>query len=446
MNRFKFLAFFITILTLLLASPLALGVDSNSGLPADKIESRASAQGSPLDLDNAIRLALEKSPYFVQSALEIDVRRLDESDSRYAFIPTFAVQTRYYISPPFQSGNGFRGAVLEFRTGDYNPAEAYFSLKIRKLLTQLAILAHKETIDAGILQLAQTFIKLGTLERLEENLNQIAELMRQKTALAKERLALGTASPAELKLAAQEEALVKAESDHLTGLKTSTVETLKVYLGLTPDEPVDVISQAGSQQALGEFKPETASEDRFLSRAFALQMQAIKEKLQEWQIILAYASFAPTLTFGLRNPVLEENRGYYVEMVLTLPIWEGNKRIHEISREKIRKRQLLAETRLKKNDLKLEWQAAVNRLQEAASALDLARRAEELAELKVAEEAVLYQSKGNLSPLIEARVALLRARQKRENLLQDYNLAALEIRHLTGDLFDHYVSVADRQE
>lgn len=446
MNWLQNIVFFLSALALLLAPPLARGAEPSPGPPEVKSENRAAVPESPLDLDRAVRLALEKSPYFLQSALEIDVRRLDESDSRYAFIPTFALQTRYYITPPFQSGSGFTGAVLEFRTGAYNPAEAYFSLKVRKLLTQLAILAHMEAIDAGILQLAQTFIKLNTLKELEKSLNQIAELMRQKTALIRERVALGAASPAELRFVAQEEALVRAESDHLAGLKASTVEILKLNMGLTPDDAVEVASVTGSQQALGEFQPGTASEDRFLSHAFPLRMQAIKEKLQEWQIILAYTRFAPTLTFGLRNPVLEENRGYYMEMVLTLPIWEGNKRIHEVSRQKIRKQQLLAETRLKKNDLKLEWQTAANRLQEADSAMELARRAEELSALKVAEEEVMYLSKGNLSPLIEARVALLRARQKRENVSQEYNLAALDIRRLTGDLFDHYVSVADRQE
>lgn len=444
MNLLKSLIVFLFILAMFAPWPPASAAGPDPHAPANKADTQAPSP--PLDLDRAVRLALEKSPYFVQSALEIDVRHLDESDSRYAFVPTFAMQTRYYMNPPFAPGTGFTGAVLEFRTGVYNPAEAYFSLKVRKLLTQLAVLAHMEAIDAGIYQLAQTFIKLNAVDQVKENLNQIADLTRQKAALIRERLTLGTASSTELKIAEQEEAMIRAELARLDASKTAMIDTLTVYLGLAPEEPLEVADQDGGRQALNGFVAETATEDRFLSHAFPLRMQDVREKLQDWQIILAYARFAPTLTFGLRNPIVEEDRDYYIEMVLTLPIWEGNKRRHDVSRQKLRKQQLTTETRLKKNDMKLTWRTAESRLKDAQLALDLARRAEELAELKIAEAKVLYASQGDLSPLLDARVALLRARQKRYNLSQERDLAVLEIRHLTGALFDQYVQVSDWQE
>jgi len=444
LNLLKSLIVFLFILAMFAPWPPASAAGPDPHAPANKADTQAPSP--PLDLDRAVRLALEKSPYFVQSALEIDVRHLDESDSRYAFVPTFAMQTRYYMNPPFAPGTGFTGAVLEFRTGVYNPAEAYFSLKVRKLLTQLAVLAHMEAIDAGIYQLAQTFIKLNAVDQVKENLNQIADLTRQKAALIRERLTLGTASSTELKIAEQEEAMIRAELARLDASKTAMIDTLTVYLGLAPEEPLEVADQDGGRQALNGFVAETATEDRFLSHAFPLRMQDVREKLQDWQIILAYARFAPTLTFGLRNPIVEEDRDYYIEMVLTLPIWEGNKRRHDVSRQKLRKQQLTTETRLKKNDMKLTWRTAESRLKDAQLALDLARRAEELAELKIAEAKVLYASQGDLSPLLDARVALLRARQKRYNLSQERDLAVLEIRHLTGALFDQYVQVSDWQE
>ena len=44
-------------------------------------------EGGPLDYQDTIKLALRQSPYFVKSSIEIDVRGLDESDSRFSMIP-----------------------------------------------------------------------------------------------------------------------------------------------------------------------------------------------------------------------------------------------------------------------------------------------------------------------------------------------------------------------
>ena len=53
-----------------------------------------------LDFQEAIRIALRQSPYFTKSALDIDLSRLDESDSRYGLLPSISFRTRYYVNRP----------------------------------------------------------------------------------------------------------------------------------------------------------------------------------------------------------------------------------------------------------------------------------------------------------------------------------------------------------
>ena len=50
-----------------------------------------------MDFNACIRLALEQSPYFKESTLEIDVRRLDESECRWSFIPSLTMVTTSYV-------------------------------------------------------------------------------------------------------------------------------------------------------------------------------------------------------------------------------------------------------------------------------------------------------------------------------------------------------------
>ena len=50
-----------------------------------------------MDFKACVNLALEQSPYFTENALEIDVRRLDESDSQWAFVPSLTLRTHRYV-------------------------------------------------------------------------------------------------------------------------------------------------------------------------------------------------------------------------------------------------------------------------------------------------------------------------------------------------------------
>ena len=53
-----------------------------------------------LDFDTCARLAIRQSPYLIRSDLEITLRRLDETDSKTDFFPSFNIRTRYYLTLP----------------------------------------------------------------------------------------------------------------------------------------------------------------------------------------------------------------------------------------------------------------------------------------------------------------------------------------------------------
>jgi len=110
---------------------------------------RTSAAGPPLDFDAAARLALRQSPLFTRSALEIELKRLDETDSRSAFLPSVTLRTRYFVHRPEDPHLNPRSYSVSFLTEDYNPIKAYFSLQIRKLLTRMAILSHLRVIGSS---------------------------------------------------------------------------------------------------------------------------------------------------------------------------------------------------------------------------------------------------------------------------------------------------------
>jgi hypothetical protein len=73
----------------------------------------------------------------------------------------------------------------------------------------------------------------------------------------------------------------------------------------------------------------------------------------------AYARFLPTLSVGVRNPDplgdTARNQEFYAFIGVNLVIWDGYKRVNDISRQALRDRQMESRTRVEKFDLRSEW-------------------------------------------------------------------------------------------
>ena len=124
--------------------------------------------GTPLTFEEAVKIALTQSPAFTKSSLEIDIGRLDETDSRYAMVPPLTFRTYYYVNRPSGTGYG-KPYSLNFSTDPYNPIGAYFTLQARKLATQAAILGHMGVISNGLLKSGKLLPATGRLAQAGRN-------------------------------------------------------------------------------------------------------------------------------------------------------------------------------------------------------------------------------------------------------------------------------------
>ena len=168
----------------------------------------------PLVSDNAVRLALRQSPYFTKSALEIEVKRLDEKDSKSDFYPSLTGTARYYLVQPKNNTNSqsYQWAVS---TPNYNPLFAYLSLKANRIVTQIAALAHMKAISAGIERLGKAFLELNAVENLAKLRGRATDLAKENLSYARERQRLGEITPLEVQIASQEVDVAAAEQEDL---------------------------------------------------------------------------------------------------------------------------------------------------------------------------------------------------------------------------------------
>ncbi len=404
-------------------------------------ETGATIGAERVDFAAAVQLALQHSPDLDHTGLEIDIRRLDEDDSRYSFFPTLSLRVSHYLSA---------GTSLALVTDPYNPLEAHFSLKVRQLLTRMAALRHQQTIDSGIHDLAGMFLRLDNLAQQALVQDELLALARQKQLFARNRFASRAVSRLQLQIIAQQVELARIKADRLAAAADRLAADIRSFLGMAADGSFRPAVSNSASQVLGDYQPEAATIEQFRAHSFELRIQELQKQLQEWNITLAHAEYLPRISFGLRKPDIlttSNDDDFHLLAGVSFPLWDGLKRRRNIARQKLISRQYSLAMARREQELTRQWRAARQGLQNAAIELRQATAAAELARLR-AEQSGLRYGAGELTlpDNLDAKTAYVEARGEQLARRLDYDLAALRIRFLSGDLFNSHLTVASLQE
>lgn len=437
-SRSKRALLFIALLVFALA-----GSGVNLPTAAAAAEPAVSADGL-VNFDELVHLALRQSPYLLKSSLEIEIRRLDESDSRFGMIPPVNLQTYYYVNRP-RDIQGFTSKPysLSFRSESYNPIGSYLTLQAQKLASQMAVWGHLKVISEGLQNLGKLFLDLGALKRLAAYQADLVGLARENLTYAENRRSIGTGTSLEVKLAAQELELARNEAERLRHTELRTLGQVKSFLGLKREQNLQLDLRNAHHQVLGSFDPATATLAQAKERSYDLKILKLKEELQGYNVALAKAKILPSLLFTTQTPdplSLNSSHGLYVGFGLEVPVWDGFKRLRNVSRQKAVLKQYGAEKGVKELDLSDQWEATQSEVQEAAAASKLVQSQEELARLKERQAQIRYQSGGvPLPAYLEGRKAVLEAQKNAAVKAMNYQAAVLRLRLISGDLGHSYV-------
>lgn len=435
---------------------LALAPDRAAAMPEVGPAGAAVSQESvplpegPADFDTCVRIALQKSPFLIKSALEIDIKKLDETDSRYGMIPSVSFRTSYYLNRPTRSDLNPQPYSLSFISEQYNPFESYFTIQARKIITQIAVLSHLQVISEGLYRLGRMMLELDALKKVALQQEELVDLARQNLDYAEKRLAMGTGTSLEARLAAQELEMARAEKERIAAGQKKALQNIKAFIGLKPPQGLELNLREARRQVLGTFEPEATTLEQVRSRSNELKGYALKKELQGYSITMAKTQMLPTFFVGAQNPdplSLTEAKGIFFSVGLQVPVWDGFKRLRNVSRQKVILRQFTAELEEKELDLASKWQAALDDLHYVAAARKMAQGQEELARLKERQSDIRYHSGGvPFSSWVEGRKTNLEAQKNGVLKSLDYDLSVLSLRQLSGDLGYSYVDASSYQK
>jgi outer membrane protein TolC len=398
-----------------------------------------------LDFDGCVRLAIQQSPYLTKSAVEIDIRRIDENDSRYTIIPPpITFRTYYYVDRPRQpAGLNPRPYSLSFTMDPWNPVGSYFNLQAEKVATQMAIYTHLQSISTGLERLGTMFLHLASMKTLTAMQSNLIKLCREQLTYAENRRTIGTGTSLEVQVATQELELAKNELAHLELTRKRTLSNLKTFLGLKPEQPVEFDLHDARRQVLGSFDPAAATLEQAKAGSFELKILQMKKEMQGYNVTVAKTRVLPDLLFTSQTPdplSVTSARGLYVGLGLQVPVWDGFKRIRNISRQKALLKQVGADKDVKELDLTDKWNEIQENISGSAAGLKIAKSQEELTRLKERQAEIFYNSGTDQLPAwLEARKASLEAQKGSFTKALAYDDLILNLRQFSGDLGASYV-------
>ena len=261
---------------------------------------------------------------------------MDEADSRWGMVPPLTFTTIYYVNRPEHTGNS-KPYNINFSTDPYNPLGAYFTLQAQKLITQMAVLTHLQSISKGLQRLGDYYLQLDTLDKLAACQRELVQVSRENLTYAENRLSIGTGTSLEVKVARQQLDLAQGEQEGIALSMKRVLAALKNFLGLPSTQDFTPNFRDSKRQVLGSFDPATATLDQAKDRSYELKAIELHKQLQNYNIRLAKAKVLPTFVFTTQTPSplnVSNGQGLYVGLGLQIPVWDGFKRIRNVSRQK----------------------------------------------------------------------------------------------------------------
>lgn len=412
----------------------------------EKITLRPAPKGV-LDFDDCVHLALSQSPFLVESAMDIRLNQISETDAWWKLLPSISIRTSYAVTRPDSSDNRYS---LNFGTDSYDPVSAGFGIQAAKLVTEVAVLGHMKAISEGLNQVAALYLKLFFMDQATVLQDELVALARHEKAYLSNLLKTGGANPLEVRIAEQQVELAQLESDRLAAERSEDMEKMKTLLGVQMDDHLKLNLDDANDQVLGHFMLDSVSLEDARRNSFDLKIRKHFGELQKYKVKLAWAEFLPRPFFELRSadPIQGGgSSGLYFDVGLNVKLWTWGERYRNVKRQRMNVEKNRVRYDLESMDMETTWRSLNALYRRNIASMKVARAQVELAGLKKRQSEISYQNGTQPFPIYLEQIKQYFMARKNAILKEmEQYLALLELRHMSGHLYNGYVNSGEIRE
>lgn len=435
-------------------------LDEAPGVPVENKEKLDAAipnlydPDKSFDFEDCVYLTIQQSPMLVNSAVDIEIKKLAVTDAVWKYLPeprlTVTVTnniTQLNNDSKDTPGNYGRPMVrVGFDANIPNPVRSYFEHKVQNILLNLAISTHRKAVAQAIYNIAAAYLNLQAQREIVEAQKELIPLSKELSNYWRHVESVAGRQGVELDLARQGE-----RERELTMEKTNMQEVmdrtrLKILAGVNPHQQFQINTKNADSILAGFDGSRLKWEDRWSETEDDLLLRT-QIKLADYNIMLAWAQYVPNMTLSVNNypPAGQSNppsgkEDTFIHLAFDFPLLDWGRRYRGVQTARMQKAQAFHDMANKRNEYCNKWLEAEQACALAQTEYKLQKNRFETAEMQYKEARISFdEGTVELPVVIDTREAMIGARISLIKAELDYKLAQLKWMDVANVLAERFL-------
>lgn len=476
--------YFWVLLFLICSFPFALGCSSQKagikspelpprhwleeapGVPVENKEKLEAAVPNLYDpsktfnFEECVFLTIQQSPVLVNSAVDIEIKKLALTDAIWRYIPeprlTLTVSnnlTRYNMDErDTPSDYGQTSLRAGFYANFPNPVATHFEHRVQRILVNLAIATHRKAVGEAIFKIASAYLKLQAQRDILEAQKELLPLTKDLVNYWEQVENVAGRQGVALNLAKQARRARELVIEKTNMQEIMDRTQLKILAGVNPEMRFNVNTDSANDILQGFDGNQLKWEDRWQSTEDNLLLRA-QVKLGDYRIMVAWAKYIPDMTLQVNTyppagqyqpPHGQED--IFLHLNFDFPLLDWGSRYRGVQTARMEKAQAFHDLARRRSDYGNQWLDAEQGVSLARTELELQKNRFETTEMQYKEAKISFdEGTVELPEVAEFRESMLDARIALIQAELNYKLAQLKWMYVANVLQERFLGPPARE-
>ena len=410
--------------------------------------------------EDCVFLTIQQSPALVNSAVDIEIKRLAQTDAVWKYLPEPHMQftvsnnlTRYNMDnkdTPSDYGQ------TRFRVGFYaafpNPMATYFEHQVQTAMVNLAISTHRKAVGKAISKIGEAYLQLQAQQKIVEAQKELLPLGKELVDYWQKVESVDGRQGVSLNLAIQHQRELELRLEQTRMKEIMQRTKLKILAGVEPQQRLEVDTKSADSVLAGFDGHKLTWEDRWPATEDELLLRG-QVKLGDYNIMVAWAQYVPTMSIALNNsppsgqyqPV-SGSEDTFLHLTFDFPLIDWGRRYRGVQTARMNKAQAFHELARKRTDYSNQWLQSEQRVALAETELKLAKTRLDTASMQFKEAQIsFHEGIVQLPDMANKQEDMVQARIAYINADLDYKLAQLEWMSLSNSLAQRFLGLPAKE-
>jgi len=410
--------------------------------------------------EDCVFLTIQQSPALVNSAVNIEIKRLAQTNAVWKYLPEPHMQftvsnnlTRYNMdNKDTPSDYGQTRMRVGFTAAFPNPMATYFEHKVQTAMVNLAISTHRKAVGKAIGEIAEAYLQLDAQRKIVDAQKELLPLGKELIEYWKKVESVDGRQGVSLNLAMQHQRELELKLEQTKMREIMQRTKLKILAGVEPQQRLDVDTKNADSILAGFDGRKLSWEERWPATEDDLLLRG-QIKLGDYNIMVAWAQYVPAMSLAVNNSPpagqYQPNSGTedtFLHLTFDFPLIDWGRRYRGVQTARMEKAQAFHELARKRSDYSNKWLQTEQHVALAETELKLAKTRLDTAQMQFKEAQISFnEGIAQLPDMATRQEDMVQARIAFINAELEYKLAQLDWMELSNVLPQRFLGLPAKE-